>query len=170
MQGALFCAEINKKTTFFRMSSLVREVGVEPTRPCEHWHLKPASLPIPPLAHLAVERCCSTQDVYYHRAPRMSTAFLRKNEKIFILSKQAKNHSPQHFALWGVCINREEISPQTRPACRCPDRRRSAGSGPAPWRWSARRRPHRTRCSGAAGGRAGRDAAGTSRCRGRRPN
>ena len=30
---------------------LVREAGVEPARPCEHWHLKPASLPIPPLAH-----------------------------------------------------------------------------------------------------------------------
>ena len=29
---------------------LVREAGVEPARPCEHWHLKPASLPIPPLA------------------------------------------------------------------------------------------------------------------------
>ena len=31
---------------------LVREAGVEPARPCEHWHLKPASLPIPPLAHV----------------------------------------------------------------------------------------------------------------------
>ena len=29
---------------------VVREAGVEPARPCEHWHLKPASLPIPPLA------------------------------------------------------------------------------------------------------------------------
>ena len=28
----------------------MREAGVEPARPCEHWHLKPASLPIPPLA------------------------------------------------------------------------------------------------------------------------
>ena len=32
---------------------LVREAGVEPARPCEHWHLKPASLPIPPLAQVA---------------------------------------------------------------------------------------------------------------------
>ena len=31
---------------------LVREAGVEPARPCEHWHLKPASLPIPPLAQV----------------------------------------------------------------------------------------------------------------------
>ena len=31
---------------------VVREAGVEPARPCEHWHLKPASLPIPPLAQL----------------------------------------------------------------------------------------------------------------------
>lgn len=30
---------------------LVHEVGLEPTRPCEHRHLKPASLPIPPLVH-----------------------------------------------------------------------------------------------------------------------
>ncbi len=33
---------------------MVREAGVEPARPCEHWHLKPASLPIPPLAHGAL--------------------------------------------------------------------------------------------------------------------
>ena len=32
-------------------SDVVREAGVEPARPCEHWHLKPASLPIPPLVH-----------------------------------------------------------------------------------------------------------------------
>ena len=28
----------------------VREGGLERPRPCEHWHLKPARLPIPPLA------------------------------------------------------------------------------------------------------------------------
>ncbi|VXB96974.1 hypothetical protein CITRIK5_70371 [Citricoccus sp. K5] len=28
----------------------VREGGLEPPRPFEHWHLKPARLPIPPLA------------------------------------------------------------------------------------------------------------------------
>ena len=33
---------------------LVREAGVEPARPCEHWHLKPASLPIPPLAQMGL--------------------------------------------------------------------------------------------------------------------
>ena len=38
-------------------SDVVREAGVEPARPCEHWHLKPASLPIPPLAHL-LGLCC----------------------------------------------------------------------------------------------------------------
>ena len=32
----------------------MHEVGLEPTRPCEHWHLKPASLPIPPLVQVAV--------------------------------------------------------------------------------------------------------------------
>lgn len=29
---------------------LVRKGGLEPPRPCGHWHLKPARLPIPPLA------------------------------------------------------------------------------------------------------------------------
>ena len=53
---------------------MVREAGVEPARPCEHWHLKPASLPIPPLAHLAVERC-SAQNVYYHKRQDLSTPF-----------------------------------------------------------------------------------------------
>ena len=40
----------SKRMSFF----VVREAGVEPARPCEHWHLKPASLPIPPLAHWVV--------------------------------------------------------------------------------------------------------------------
>src|SRR5690606_32352086 len=30
--------------------TVVREGGLEPPRPCGHWHLKPARLPIPPLA------------------------------------------------------------------------------------------------------------------------
>ena len=57
---------------------LVREAGVEPARPCEHWHLKPASLPIPPLAHLILFcalPCRSAQDVYYHTPFLMSTLF-----------------------------------------------------------------------------------------------
>lgn len=31
---------------------VVREGGLEPPHPCEYWHLKPARLPIPPLAHV----------------------------------------------------------------------------------------------------------------------
>src|SRR5690606_22877271 len=38
----------------FRRCSLVREGGVEPPRPCGHWNLNPARLPIPPPAHLGV--------------------------------------------------------------------------------------------------------------------
>ena len=30
--------------------NIVREGGLEPPRPCGHWHLEPARLPIPPLA------------------------------------------------------------------------------------------------------------------------
>ncbi len=35
----------------FRRFLLVREGGVEPPRPCGHWNLNPARLPIPPPAH-----------------------------------------------------------------------------------------------------------------------
>ncbi len=35
--------------------SLVRMRGLEPPRPCGHWHLKPARLPIPPSGHEALE-------------------------------------------------------------------------------------------------------------------
>ena len=52
---------------------LVREAGVEPARPCEHWHLKPASLPIPPLAQVVLRR--SAQEIYYHRMSPVSTLF-----------------------------------------------------------------------------------------------
>ena len=34
----------------------VPETGLEPARPCEHWSLKPARLPIPPLGHFAVAK------------------------------------------------------------------------------------------------------------------
>ena len=47
------------------MLFLVHEVGLEPTRPCEHWHLKPASLPIPPL----VRGGCSVQRKTYITIP-----------------------------------------------------------------------------------------------------
>ena len=43
---------------------LVREAGVEPARPCEHWHLKPASLPIPPLAQVGRSLCINRNEQY----------------------------------------------------------------------------------------------------------
>ncbi len=33
---------------------LVQEMGLEPTRSCDHRHLKPARLPIPPLLHFFI--------------------------------------------------------------------------------------------------------------------
>ena len=66
---------IIKNRSIPKDTPMVREAGVEPARPCEHWHLKPASLPIPPLAQ-AVELCCfSATWLYYHTAARMSTFF-----------------------------------------------------------------------------------------------
>ena len=44
--GGLSCESGWLQLIFIR----VREGGLEPPRPFEHWHLKPARLPIPPLA------------------------------------------------------------------------------------------------------------------------
>ena len=61
---------------------LVREAGVEPARPCEHWHLKPASLPIPPLAHpYCFAPFRSAQERYYHSSTKVSRAKLKKYKK-----------------------------------------------------------------------------------------
>ena len=54
---------------------VVREAGVEPARPCEHWHLKPASLPIPPLARGLECTVCLVYEIYYHILPPVSTLF-----------------------------------------------------------------------------------------------
>ena len=43
----------------FRRFLLVREGGVEPPRPCGHWNLNPARLPIPPPAHWVCPRAPS---------------------------------------------------------------------------------------------------------------
>ena len=51
-------------------SDVVREAGVEPARPCEHWHLKPASLPIPPLARMGRSSVCFAQCRYYITTPK----------------------------------------------------------------------------------------------------
>lgn len=60
---------------------VVREAGVEPARPCEHWHLKPASLPIPPLAQV-VSRS-SAQELYYHGDLCLSTLFFLLTKRFF---------------------------------------------------------------------------------------
>ncbi len=44
----------NKKRREIRL--FVPETGLEPARPCEHWSLKPARLPIPPLGHFATAK------------------------------------------------------------------------------------------------------------------
>ena len=53
---------IIKNRSIPKDTPMVREAGVEPARPCEHWH--------------AVElRCFSATWLYYHTAARMSTFF-----------------------------------------------------------------------------------------------
>ena len=39
------------KIKVFRKQKIMQEMGLEPTRSCDHRHLKPARLPIPPLLH-----------------------------------------------------------------------------------------------------------------------
>ena len=66
----------------------MREAGVEPARPCEHWHLKPASLPIPPLAQVGVfGAITSEQGVSYHEEKPLSTSFFN----IFPLTNQTES-------------------------------------------------------------------------------
>ena len=65
----------NKKDIRMDVLFVVREAGVEPARPCEHWHLKPASLPIPPLARGLECTVCSVHEIYYHILPPVSTLF-----------------------------------------------------------------------------------------------
>ena len=54
----------------------MRKKRLELSRPCDHRHLKPARLPIPPLPH--VFNCVSlfsSQTLYYHFIFKVSTAF-----------------------------------------------------------------------------------------------
>ena len=51
-----YCKKYKKNRSLLGPVSLVHEVGLEPTRPCEHRHLKPASLPIPPLVQSGLVR------------------------------------------------------------------------------------------------------------------
>ena len=59
---------------------MVREAGVEPARPCEHRHLKPASLPIPPLAQ-AVDVLLLRTGCIIPRGKGAVNSFFEKNEK-----------------------------------------------------------------------------------------
>src|SRR5690242_18482156 len=49
---------------------MVREGGLEPPHPCEYWHLKPARLPIPPLAHVRMHRSASSHESLTSRSPQ----------------------------------------------------------------------------------------------------
>ena len=162
------CTEQKENGTSFRMSRGAR--GGSRTR-----------TPLRALAPEASESTNSTTRAFGSGALLLSArcilpqgildvnSFLAKKRKIFRRAEQGENQPPQRFALWGLAYCSGRISPQRRPAFRCPVLRRTAGREPALWRWSSRRRAHRTRCSGAAGDHAGSCAAGTSRCRGRRP-
>ena len=74
----LFRDKRKKKDTTLSCLSLVREAGVEPARPCEHWHLKPASLPIPPLARGVCAVLFSASSILPQSFASVNT-FLQKN-------------------------------------------------------------------------------------------
>ena len=74
----------NKKDIRTDVLFVVREAGVEPARPCEHWHLKPASLPIPPLARGLECTVCSVHEICYHILPPVSTLFFLCRRNFFL--------------------------------------------------------------------------------------
>ena len=61
-------------------------MGLEPTRSCDHRHLKPARLPIPPLLHIRFSQFlagrAAQQDVSYQHSFQKSTPFFRFLKKI----------------------------------------------------------------------------------------
>ena len=63
---------------------IMQEMGLEPTRSCDHRHLKPARLPIPPLLHFL--SCGShvpfNKTYHYQMIPNLSTAFFKFFQKI----------------------------------------------------------------------------------------
>ena len=42
----------------------MQEMGLEPTRSCDHRHLKPARLPIPPLLHFVYQMSYRQLPIY----------------------------------------------------------------------------------------------------------
>jgi hypothetical protein len=84
----------------------VREGGLEPPRPFEHWHLKPARLPIPPLAQCCDTRACQLSEISMTRDqspferpawatsgppnPRVSAVLWRRT------TRSSGTHSPAH--------------------------------------------------------------------------
>ena len=63
-------------------------MGLEPTRSCDHRHLKPARLPIPPLLHfLCFSRVPDCLIIIQHIFPNVNTNFQKnlKNFKFIII-------------------------------------------------------------------------------------
>ena len=94
-----------------RTLAMVREAGVEPARPCEHWHLKPASLPIPPLARGLECTVCSVHEICYHILPPVSTLFFLCRRNFFFLAYRPTKppsfsfHSPFPYISFYFLLN-----------------------------------------------------------------
>ena len=98
----------NKKDIRMDVLFVVREAGVEPARPCEHWHLKPASLPIPPLARGLECTVCSVYEIYYHILPPVSTLFfLHRPFFLFLTLFHRERHRfvRFHFPIYYILIS-----------------------------------------------------------------
>lgn len=53
-------------------------MGLEPTRSCDHRHLKPARLPIPPLLHFFMLSVVQPTNVIITRTKENVNTFLKK--------------------------------------------------------------------------------------------
>ena len=84
----------------FRRFFAVREGGVEPPRPCGHWNLNPARLPIPPPAHWVCPR-----------APRLAVRRLPTRRTL------ARWRGWVHIAYpWAAAHQRVRVRPPNRGA------------------------------------------------------
>ena len=72
------CTAIYGHNIFFGHNKLVRVVGFEPTRPCGHWHLKPARLPVPTHPRIKIQQSPTEYIILYHNTFDLSSTFSKK--------------------------------------------------------------------------------------------
>ena len=86
---------------------IMQEMGLEPTRSCDHRHLKPARLPIPPLLHFLV--ClsgCPLDKIDNNSFLKKSQHLFWKNLNFFDFMKNMDNSDnfKQFYTVWDSSV------------------------------------------------------------------